>query len=178
MKNCLFITISHLNYLIHVALVPIGERKISFVLQPYDHGDLESIHSSNTTLAVQGETENPSDERKSNYQLYFLILKLVMPIRKFWIIFYFKAKRLAQGRAHLLRRGQGFSHTSSFKRRSIKLRKNARKSLREEDDDGYFNFLFVLFWKSAVPPRVGTSCQDKSTFVAIIKPWNIFSSVT
>ncbi|KAG1666378.1 Protein unc-80 [Nymphon striatum] len=92
--------------------VPIGERKISFVLQPTSeqHGDLESIHSSNTTLAVQGDGDNTSDEKKP--------------------------RRLAQGRAHLLRKNQGFSHSSSFKRRSIKLRKSGRKSIRDDDDDG------------------------------------------
>ncbi|XP_022249198.1 protein unc-80 homolog isoform X2 [Limulus polyphemus] len=119
----------------------LNERRISFVLHEAD-AEVESENSSNTTLTVQ-EDPNCGDEKKG--------------------------RRIAQGRTHLLRRTPGSApcHNSSFKRRSLKLKKPVDRKNRprsstfaEDDDESYLKRTESIHSRrkvSAVSDRSDTS---------------------
>ncbi|GAB6032279.1 hypothetical protein CHUAL_010920 [Chamberlinius hualienensis] len=95
------------------------ERKISFVIQ--DSGEPESGNSSNTTLTMPGEESLAADDKKGKAEGDA------------------KGRKIAHGRAHLLRRGgpQSAPSNASFKRRSFRLKKtSARKDREDVSDDG------------------------------------------
>lgn len=93
-----------------------SERKISFVLHEPDN---ESENSSNTTLTKEGEEGNI-------YQLLFInYIKLLLLARR---------PTASAVRPFLLRRGTATTTGGSFKRRSLKLRRNTKDSKDIETD--------------------------------------------
>lgn len=94
------------------------ERKISFVLHEPDN---ESEGSSKSNVTIQGE-EIQNNEKEKN-----------------------KRMQAPQGRPFLLRRGTtGNANTGSFKRRSLKLRRNTKEGKDIECEACKFNFTSII----------------------------------